>query len=211
MSQRRAAHSEALDWTAKVRAAIKRTSIREPLGAFMNRVRIVCVGALFFWPLPAVADTGFLNRSVSIAGETYKHQVYVSADWMPQRKWPIVLCWREAGPHNGHSVNLMRQNPPTVLIVLISDNIERRCTFSSCAEFRRDLIAGPRGSFAECDSAFPPSWWLRRQADGTTPQLACVGPVGNRHSNRNRPYSRRRPTLIASAQANRGVKCRRHD
>jgi hypothetical protein len=178
----------------------------------MNRVRIVCVGALFFWPLPAVADTGFLNRSVSIAGETYKHQVYVSADWMPQRKWPIVLCWREAGPHNGHSVNLMRQNPPTVL-VLISDNIERRCTFmsSSCAEFRRDLIAGPRGSFAECDSAIPVRGGSAVRRTGLLHSSLVLVPSATVIPNRNRPYSRRRPTLIASAQANRGVKCRRHD
>jgi hypothetical protein len=66
----------------------------------------------------------------------------------------------------------------------ISGNIERRGMFMSCScvEFRRDLIAGPRSSFAECDAAFPVRGGFRQQADGTTPQLACVGPVGNRHS-----------------------------
>ena len=34
------------------------------------------------------AATGFLDRTVTIAGETYRYQVYVPADYTRSRAWP---------------------------------------------------------------------------------------------------------------------------
>jgi predicted peptidase len=41
--------------------------------------------------------TGFLDRSVSIAGETYRYQVYVPADYTSARTWPVVLFLHGGG------------------------------------------------------------------------------------------------------------------
>jgi predicted peptidase len=45
----------------------------------------------------AKKETGFLDRTVSIAGADYKYQVFVPADWTPKKKWPIILFLHGAG------------------------------------------------------------------------------------------------------------------
>ena len=40
---------------------------------------------------PALAETGFLDRSVSIGGETYRYQVFVPADYTAERSWPVIV------------------------------------------------------------------------------------------------------------------------
>jgi predicted peptidase len=42
-------------------------------------------------------ETGFLNRTVSVAGIAYRYQVYVPADWSADKKWPFVLFLHGAG------------------------------------------------------------------------------------------------------------------
>jgi poly(3-hydroxybutyrate) depolymerase len=36
-------------------------------------------------------DTGFLNRTVSLQGTTYRYQIYVPEQWRPTQSWPIIL------------------------------------------------------------------------------------------------------------------------
>src|SRR5262245_16173705 len=40
---------------------------------------------------PAFADTGFLDRSVTVGNKTYRYQVYVPADHSSQKTWPVVV------------------------------------------------------------------------------------------------------------------------
>lgn len=68
----------------------------------------VCIGliviALFFGAIqgsaavhaikpPLHQDTGFLNRSITMHGVTYRYQVYLPEDWRPDKRhpWPIIL------------------------------------------------------------------------------------------------------------------------
>jgi predicted peptidase len=37
------------------------------------------------------ADTGFLDRSVTLGGEVYRYQVYVPLQWNKQQRWPVIL------------------------------------------------------------------------------------------------------------------------
>jgi predicted peptidase len=51
-------------------------------------------------PLPAYArkaETGFLDRTVTLQGVHYKYQVFVPDDWTPRRKWPVILALHGAG------------------------------------------------------------------------------------------------------------------
>ncbi len=42
-------------------------------------------------------DTGFLDRTFTLRGVTYKYQVYVPEKWTPHQKWPIILFLHGAG------------------------------------------------------------------------------------------------------------------
>jgi predicted peptidase len=42
-------------------------------------------------------ETGFLNRTARVAASTYRYQVYVPADFTPERTWPVVLFLHGAG------------------------------------------------------------------------------------------------------------------
>jgi predicted peptidase len=40
---------------------------------------------------PAVAQTGFLDRLITLGGEPYRYQVYVPADYTPSKTWPVIV------------------------------------------------------------------------------------------------------------------------
>jgi predicted peptidase len=40
---------------------------------------------------PVSADTGFLDRSVTVGNVTHRYQVYVPADYSSDRTWPVVI------------------------------------------------------------------------------------------------------------------------
>lgn len=42
-------------------------------------------------------ETGFLDRVVTVAGISYKYQVFVPDDWTAKKKWPIILFLYGAG------------------------------------------------------------------------------------------------------------------
>lgn len=42
-------------------------------------------------PVSVSAQTGFLDRSVALKGETFRYQVYVPADYESKRSWPVMV------------------------------------------------------------------------------------------------------------------------
>jgi predicted peptidase len=42
-------------------------------------------------------ETGFLNRTVTLDGATYRYQVYVPAGWSAAQRWPVILFLHGAG------------------------------------------------------------------------------------------------------------------
>jgi predicted peptidase len=42
-------------------------------------------------------DTGFLDRTVTIDGTTYRYQVFIPEDWTPHQKWPVILSLHGSG------------------------------------------------------------------------------------------------------------------
>ena len=70
-------------------------------------------------PLQARVETGFLDRTVSVAGQTYRYQVYVPANYATQARWPVILFLHGAGERGADgliqtNVGLapaIRQNP----------------------------------------------------------------------------------------------------
>ncbi len=54
----------------------------------------VCLASPAFARKP---ETGFLDRTVTVAGVTYKYQVFLPENWSPNQKWPIILFLHGAG------------------------------------------------------------------------------------------------------------------
>lgn len=42
-------------------------------------------------------ETGFLDRTIVVAGTTYKYQVFVPDTWTKRKKWPVILFLHGAG------------------------------------------------------------------------------------------------------------------
>ena len=42
-------------------------------------------------------ETGFLDRSVSLGGQTYKYQIFVPPAYTPSQRWPVILFLHGAG------------------------------------------------------------------------------------------------------------------
>ena len=60
---------------------------------------LFCVhaGVFLFLPNAALADTGFIDRKVTVGGTEYRYQVYVPADFNPSRKWPVIVFLHDNG------------------------------------------------------------------------------------------------------------------
>jgi predicted peptidase len=69
--------------------------MRNPVGSLLF--------ALFLTASAAVAraqqkiETGFLDRSVSLGGQTYKYQIFVPPAYTPGQRWPVSLFLHGAG------------------------------------------------------------------------------------------------------------------
>jgi predicted peptidase len=69
------------------------------------RIAARALGALsLLWMLVAVPavqakkyETGFLDRTVTVKGVTYKYQVFVPENWTPHDRWPVILFLHGAG------------------------------------------------------------------------------------------------------------------
>jgi predicted peptidase len=42
-------------------------------------------------------ETGFLDRTVTVSGSSFRYQVFVPDNWSPKQRWPIILSLHGAG------------------------------------------------------------------------------------------------------------------
>jgi len=57
----------------------------------MTRYCRPCALLILLASCAARAETGFLRRTVTIEGTTYRYVVYVPAEWTSAKKWPVIL------------------------------------------------------------------------------------------------------------------------
>ncbi len=73
-------------------------------------------------------ETGFLDRTVSLAGTEYKYQVFVPENWTRKQKWPIILFLHGAGERGedglvqtqvgiGRAIRMDRSRFPAVVVL----------------------------------------------------------------------------------------------
>src|SRR5207248_5110555 len=73
----------------------------QPMSGVFDRLRrLVCAALLLLFGGPVHAqrvETGFLDRTVTVAGQSYRYQVYVPADYLTKATWPVILFLHGAG------------------------------------------------------------------------------------------------------------------
>lgn len=73
-------------------------------------------------------DTGFLDRTLSLHGTTYKYQVFVPDNWSPKQRWPIILFLHGAGERGDdgllqtdiglpHAIRKDRSRFPAIVVI----------------------------------------------------------------------------------------------
>lgn len=88
---------------------------------------IVCIIAILSAGPVWAAETGFLDRAVTVAGVEYRYQVYVPRDFDPMRRWPVILSLhgggnygsdglRPAGGALSRSIRLHPERYPAIVI-----------------------------------------------------------------------------------------------
>jgi predicted peptidase len=92
---------------------------------------------------PALADTGFLDRSLAVRGGTFRYQVYVPAEFTSRKSWPIIV-WLHANGSQGDDALL-----PTV--GALADQIRRhRSSFPAIVLFPQ-AKTGTRWAYPEME------------------------------------------------------------
>lgn len=60
--------------------------------------RVLIIGVLVILvPSAALADTGFVDRKVTVGGTAYRYQVYVPAEFKSSQKWPVIVYLHSNG------------------------------------------------------------------------------------------------------------------
>lgn len=96
-------------------------------------------------------ETGFLDRAVSVEGETYHYQVFVPANFDKAKKWPVILFLHGYGERGndgllqtdvglGHAVRNYRQPFPFV-IVMPQCRAEKETTWMDATMQKQALAA----------------------------------------------------------------------
>ena len=81
--------------------------------------------------LPAFArkaDTGFLDRTVTSDGSTYRYQVFVPNNWTKKQKWPVILFLHGSGERGdtglpqtdvgiGHAIRFSEKEIPFIIVM----------------------------------------------------------------------------------------------
>ena len=73
-------------------------------------------------------ETGFLDRTVTVAGTVYKYQVFVPDNWTSAKKWPVILFLHGAGERGddglvqtevgiGRAIRIDRSRFPAVVVM----------------------------------------------------------------------------------------------
>ena len=68
--------------------------MRNPMVSFLVAL---CLTSSSAAQAQARLETGFLDRSVSLGGQTYKYQIFVPPAYTPSQRWPVILFLHGAG------------------------------------------------------------------------------------------------------------------
>jgi predicted peptidase len=95
-----------------------------------NRLVFALASTLLLLPsaLARKTETGFLDRKVTVAGETYRYQVFVPANFDGLKKWPVILFLHGYGERGddgllqtdvgiGHAIRSHKASLPFIVVM----------------------------------------------------------------------------------------------
>ena len=88
---------------------------------FVGRPFLVVIGLLML-AATASAETGFLDRAITLNGDTYRYQIYVPLEWTKAQKWPVVVVLHGDGTQGSDG---MRHTAPMGMVREIRANRHR--------------------------------------------------------------------------------------
>src|SRR5262249_29221279 len=106
-------------------------------------------------------NTGFLDRTVSVDGETYRYQVFVPNNWDTHQKWPVLLFLHGSGERGfdglqqtdvgiGHAIRQNSAHWPMVVVMpqcrmgsLWTDDNMRKQAMSALEKSIKDFHGDP--------------------------------------------------------------------
>ncbi len=97
----------------------------------------------------ARVQTGFLDRTVRIAGTTYRYQVYVPADYRAKESWPVILFLHGSGERGLDGLlqtdvglpHAIRQNAARFPFIVVIPQCRENMTWSTPAMRAQALAA----------------------------------------------------------------------
>lgn len=104
----------------------------------------------------ARVQTGFLDRTVSISGRSYRYQVYIPADFRSKKSWPVMLFLHGAGERGSDGLlqtdvglpHAIRQNASRFPFVVVIPQCNQDKTWGE-PEMRAQALAALDASISE--------------------------------------------------------------
>ena len=99
--------------------------MRTPIVASL--VTLLLAPAITVAQAQAKMETGFLDRSVTLAGQIYRYQIFVPPSYSPTQRWPVILFLHGSGERGSDGyiqtqVGLapaIRQNPSRIPVIAV--------------------------------------------------------------------------------------------
>jgi predicted peptidase len=86
-------------------------------------VRAIAAVAVFVaaWCVFLYGDTGFLDRTLTVNGETLRYQVYVPIDWTANRSWPVLVHLHGNGAQGADGLRQTSQGTAAIVTAIRQD------------------------------------------------------------------------------------------
>jgi predicted peptidase len=65
----------------------------------MSRAQVLTFALIVTFAIPSLGrtQTGFLDRTVTVSGKSYRYEVYVPSDFSKHKQWPVILFLHGSG------------------------------------------------------------------------------------------------------------------
>src|SRR2546430_17581761 len=97
-------------------------------------------------------ETGFLDRAITVSGETYRYQVFVPYNWDRHKKWPVILFLHGAGERGEDGllqtdvglIHAIREHPGNFPFAVVMPKCPRGKLWAASAVEPQDAAAPAR-------------------------------------------------------------------
>jgi len=148
----------------------------------MDRIMSKWLLLIVVCPLLAVSafakhETGFLDRVVTVNGESYRYQVFVPSMWVGRKKWPVILFLHGAGERGSdgllqtdvglpHAIREHAADAAYIAVIPHGQVVGGRQPTGASAGRARGIYKGVQGGSRACVPDGPLHGWIRDVGPG---------------------------------------------